>query len=256
MEPNKFEKHIKKQMQKREIRPSASAWKKISAQLDVSEEPKNKRFVGYALAASFLGILIVSILFFQSNNDTLETDVQIVDSEKEGLDNVQKEIQSKVEDKTERSINEVQNATVVITENSDQKGVASNKEMIKIQTDYPKPDIIVATEESDITAKKVVVLLADSEENINLKIAEIAAQAELLEMNNDALTDAEVDSLLRKAQQEILAEKLFDPDKSIDEMALLTEVENELDQSFRDQLFESLKTGFIKVRTAVADRNN
>jgi len=39
-------------------------------------------------------------------------------------------------------------------------------------------------------------------------------------------------------------------------MALLTEVEGELDQSFRDQIFEKLKSGFLKVRTAVADRNN
>ena len=35
----------------------------------------------------------------------------------------------------------------------------------------------------------------------------------------------------------------------------LTEVEDELDQSFRDQIFDSLKEGFLKVRTAVADRN-
>jgi len=36
----------------------------------------------------------------------------------------------------------------------------------------------------------------------------------------------------------------------------LNEVEGELDISFREQIFESLKTGFLKVRTAVADRNN
>ncbi|PHQ62576.1 MAG: hypothetical protein COC08_00130 [Maribacter sp.] len=70
------------------------------------------------------------------------------------------------------------------------------------------------------------------------------------------MTDAEVDSLLRKAQEEILANKIFGEDYSVDAMALLNEVEDELDQSFRDQIFETLKIGFLKVRTAVANRNN
>ena len=70
------------------------------------------------------------------------------------------------------------------------------------------------------------------------------------------VTDAEVDSLLKRAQQEILREKIFKTDKSVDALALLTEVEGELNQSFRDQIFNSLKASFIKVRTAVAARNN
>ncbi|CAN0604335.1 unnamed protein product, partial [Ectocarpus sp. 12 AP-2014] len=73
---------------------------------------------------------------------------------------------------------------------------------------------------------------------------------------NSTVTDAEVDSLLTRAQDEILRDKIFNKDKSVDAMALLTEVEDELDKSFRDQIFDSLKAGFIKVRTAVADRNN
>jgi len=35
----------------------------------------------------------------------------------------------------------------------------------------------------------------------------------------------------------------------------LAEVEDELDESFRDQIFDALKTGYLKLRTAVADRN-
>jgi len=81
------------------------------------------------------------------------------------------------------------------------------------------------------------------------------AKVDALELS-DAVTDAEVDSLLLQAQQDILKENLFNTDNSVNAMALLTEVEDELDQSFRDQIFESLKTGFLKVRTAVADRNN
>ena len=31
--------------------------------------------------------------------------------------------------------------------------------------------------------------------------------------------------------------------------------EDELDESFRDQIFDALKSGYLKLRTAVADRN-
>ena len=80
-------------------------------------------------------------------------------------------------------------------------------------------------------------------------------QVDFLELSTE-VTDAEVDSLLHKAQEDILRQRLFNRDNTVDAMALLTEVEEELDQSFRDQIFQSLKAGFLKVRTAVADRNN
>ncbi len=94
-----------------------------------------------------------------------------------------------------------------------------------------------------------------SESVLNKKIADVVAQVALLERSAE-VTDAEVDSLLRNAQEAIVREQLFNTDKTVNAMALLTEVEDELDQSFRDQIFQSLKTGFLKVRTAVADRNN
>ena len=77
-----------------------------------------------------------------------------------------------------------------------------------------------------------------------------------LEENDNSITDFEVDSLLRQAQKEILTEKYLNPDKTVNPEALLSQVEGELDESFRDQIFDKLKSGFNKVRTAVAERNN
>ena len=78
----------------------------------------------------------------------------------------------------------------------------------------------------------------------------------LEDMANAEITDAEIDSLLRAAQQELFTDKILNSEGKVDAMALLTEVEEELDDSFRDQIFEALKQGYLKVRTAVADRNN
>ena len=78
---------------------------------------------------------------------------------------------------------------------------------------------------------------------------------QILEDAKQEVTDAEVDSLLRAAQRQILTDKLFADSGSVDAMSLLAEVEDELDESFRDQIFDALKSGYLKLRTAVADRN-
>ncbi len=93
------------------------------------------------------------------------------------------------------------------------------------------------------------------EEIIDAKIADLVAQVEIMQQENYTVTDSEVDSMLRKAQREILMEKYLKESHTVDATALLLDVEDELEQSFRDQLFETLKSGFLKVRTAVADRN-
>ncbi|MEL6919028.1 MAG: hypothetical protein AAFO99_15030 [Bacteroidota bacterium] len=95
-----------------------------------------------------------------------------------------------------------------------------------------------------------------SKEIIDIKIAEVIAQVDQLEQDNAIVTNAEIDSLLRVAQKEILTDKLVKGNKKVDPAVLLAEAEFELDKSFRDQIFETLKNGYLKVRTAVADRNN
>ncbi|MEO0336704.1 MAG: hypothetical protein AAF202_09925, partial [Pseudomonadota bacterium] len=94
------------------------------------------------------------------------------------------------------------------------------------------------------------------EELIDKKLNEVLTEVALLEARNVEITDAEVDSLLYAAQRELLTNKIFQENESVDAAALLADVEDELDRTFRGHLFEKLKEGYFKVRTAVADRNN
>ena len=87
------------------------------------------------------------------------------------------------------------------------------------------------------------------------KVNEVLNQVILMEEDKIAVTDAEVDSLLRNAQRELITNNQFTDQYGVNAADLLAGVEEELDQSFRDQVFEKLKQGFVKVRTAVADRN-
>lgn len=257
MEPNKFENHIKEKLKNRKIRPSAGAWGKIQDRLNTSEKPKNNRVLWYSIAASFVGLLMVSALFFQSNNNDLDSDIQIVDTKKEESNGVRKELPTESEENSNRSVEDPTQKKLAVEENSDPELIRLKKEAVQQYGITEKNEnTLVATEETEYRELKLNNLIEDSEERIDLKIAKVLAQVDLLEQNDETVTDAEIDSLLRAAQRELFIENMYKSGGSVDAMALLNEVEDELDQSFRNQIFEKLKSGFVKVRTAVADRNN
>ncbi|MEH6408423.1 MAG: hypothetical protein V7767_14190, partial [Leeuwenhoekiella sp.] len=92
--------------------------------------------------------------------------------------------------------------------------------------------------------------------SIDDKVNTLLAQVDLMEQNAQ-VTDAEIDALLKKAQEDIFKERMYnDQTNTVNANALLMEVESELDQSFREKVFDALKDGFLKAREAIVDRNN
>ncbi len=252
MEPNKFEKHIAEQMKERQIQPSTDAWERISEQIENSTAVKKNNFMWYAIAASFIGILMISILFFQSGDQLLDDDVQMVDFNKK-----EAPVKQNLETLNEKRIEEVPNLEDNEPLNATNEFEISKNDLVKETLNLQSADdssIVL----NDDTVEKIDIeeFMEVNDNSIELKIQEVLAQVDSIELNNTALTNAEVDELLRNAQEEILRDKLFKQNGSVDAIALLSEVEDELDQSFRDQIFESLKEGFLIVRTAVAERNN
>ena len=90
---------------------------------------------------------------------------------------------------------------------------------------------------------------------IDNKISDIVAQVEQLEQKNKVVTDEEIEALLLKAQHEITTQQILQSN-TVNASALLLDVESELDESFKDRVFEALKTGFEKLKTTVAERDN
>ena len=124
----------------------------------------------------------------------------------------------------------------------------------KEQVELPKSESVLAQQETKLPVEDE--RIKKSEGLIFQKVEEVVAQVEVMESLQNNVSDAEVDSLLRAAQKQILTDKLFTQSGSVDAMGLLAEVEDELDETFRDQIFDALKDGYLKLRTAVADRNN
>jgi hypothetical protein len=249
METDKFEKHIKSQFKDREIQPSENAWEKISSELNSNTSKKKPVYLWMGIAASVMVLIGIALFYFNGSDDVNEIQFEVVDTyNKEALE----------EKKSTESVPFLEKEPEAVVKNDVEKinsGVAKKQESIKNKEIITVEDEIEVASVERIVPEKKGDELEISDDIINTKVAGIVAQLDVLEQYS-TVTDAEVDSLLKRAQQEILQEKIFKTDKSVDALALLTEVEGELDQSFRDQIFNSLKASFIKVRTAVADRNN
>lgn len=253
METDKFEQHIRTKLNEREITPSKKAWSKISEQLDVNSPSKKSGYFWMGIAASVLVLLGTVLVFLNSDVDELNIEIEVVEVPSE-------KVLNKINTETQRNIKEDDNEMIVSKSNAKSPIEVVTSDEVVLSTREEKEFIILKNDvaASDALNKEIndsfgsIVL---SEAVLDEKIAEVLAQVDAMELNAN-ITDAEVDSLLQNAQQDIIRENLFNQNHSVNAMALLTQVEEELDQSFRDQIFESLKTGFLKVRTAVADRNN
>ncbi|WP_299535253.1 hypothetical protein [Ulvibacterium sp.] len=258
MEPNNFEKHIKKQLENREIQPSSESWQKVVDRLDITPRAKSNRFFWYGIAASFAGLLVIYLVYLGSQRPVVNSDMEIVDTDKDTIkveNAIIKATDKKTFQKEHQMVGTDQNPNA---EELREEPIHSLKEKRIIEEDTLEDMVTIIASSGTMGDAEINDgdLDKDSEAIINAKIAEVMAQVDVLEQTNRTVSDAEVDSLLYKAQREIIAEKLFLENGKVDAMALLMEVEDELDQSFRDQIFEKLKTGFVRVRTAVADRNN
>jgi hypothetical protein len=71
MEPNKFENQFREKLNSRELNPSEAAWDRLDAMLSVVDKPKRK-FSWLYIAASILGFLLVSTIFFNQKENTID----------------------------------------------------------------------------------------------------------------------------------------------------------------------------------------
>ncbi|MET2986522.1 hypothetical protein [Aureibaculum conchae] len=253
MAPNKFEQHIKDALEKREIKPNLTAWDKISEKLDTPQKSKKNNYLWLGIAACFAGLLIISTIYFNyDKTDTNATDT-IVDTNKDSTEIKNDEATPLLE-----NIEEVQ---IVNTTRDKQEKIEVSDKPAQIKPEklnnYPQKDEII--EVATVIPKLEVELQKEkvsTEKIIQQKIAEVIAKVNKLEQNDEDVTDSEVDSLIIKAQQELLQNKIFRQNQSIDALTLLYEVEDELNKPLKDQLFDLLKKGIFETKNAIAAKDN
>jgi hypothetical protein len=240
MAPIKFEKKIKELFDTREIQPSEDAWQKVASQLASSPAKRNFRTGYYWVAASIAFILFV-VGWSVKNSGQAEVDNTPIVEQSDGPEPT-----------------EQQSAAPVLTGQTEISSVADESgepdRRLKETMGSPNTELGLAEVRENKLSMEAQPENA-AEILLEEKISELLVQVDQMEASENGVSEAEVDSLLRSAQRALLADKEFQEESHSSGASLLAEVEGELDESFRDQVFEKLKQGFIKVRTAVADRN-
>lgn len=235
-----------KKLRDREIAPKADSWEKLNSRL----ENDNKKSASYkwilGIAASFVaGILILGQVY---RTTTIEETPSVVDTP--------------VEIQKEKDVFEDQQDSQLAVEEVEKSAAKEEIQNKKPALNPPAPRIESITQvvyEAETDAEEIMVAegaVKSTKENrpVNLEDA-IAAVSSNLAENND-LAEAEVDSLLMMAAAQISRERTnYLAGETINAESLLWDVEMEMEQSFREKVFDIMKEGYLKARTAVANRN-
>ncbi len=275
MAPLKFEEKMKEKLEQRAIKPSENSWEQLANQLDDIEHQKKgfKKIWWYGIAAIFIGTLMM-IPIFQNNNPASDQDNnQFVDVNHKDIKQNHADVVSDKNPELKEEITSIdkpenKNTEAIVLE---QKNSIPKKTNNLVTTTFDKENFLNENTEISTKSSAITIVKNDDEANeieqskettlsakseiIDDKIANVVAQIEDLQKNNIEVTDEEIDRLLRKAQREITAEKIL-KSNTVSASALLQDVEQELDETFKQRVFEALKTGFQKVKTAVVEREN
>jgi len=274
MAPIKFEENIREKLQERELQPSKDSWNELSKKLGHAPAPKNNRRVWMAVAAGFMGLLLV-VSYVLTTGDESQP-VQLVDENIIIPAEVESDIEApRIEDNT------INIAPVVASENNENdldepKMEAENKmipkkEVAVVKTMEESTEMKTTKQLTPIVQKEAIAEVVNelkefTDENptlikedlyVDTKVDAVVAKVREMEGSENGVTAEEIDALLIKAQRDIATNRILaSGNKKIDPSSLLLDVESEMERSFRDKVFEALGQGYNKVRTAVVERNN
>lgn len=254
MAPIKFEENIKDKLEKRTINPSANAWGSLSEQLGQAEVKKsNNRFWWIGVAASLVGVLLITNVFFENKTPTVLVDTKDVNNKIEVAKSTE------IDEALQKGANTKEDINVaVITEKQEVENIVvankrenRNDKQLSTQT---KKNSIQKRLNQNLDKTESIAFLNEPKET---KEQEVLV-AELVVSKDAKVTvlDSEIELLLSKANQEIAVQSSTAGHLvPIDPNGLLQDVEDELEESFRDKMLKKVKSGYNTVRTAVVERN-
>lgn len=223
MEQNKLETQFKEKLNSREIKPTETAWNRLDTMLSVAEEKKPKSKYTLYIAASFIGFLLISTVFFNQKEDTIE----------------------------------IKKDAVVMKKTNLEKSSKTDSESIKKEPSFSKSIQIPKTKPLVQTQKNNM----NNVENPTVNTQEIV-EAEI-QPNNGTISIAEhknvipenIDSLLASVEKKPKSEAKNSSVK-INSNHLLNQVDGELQLSFREKALNTITQKYKEAKEALANRNN
>ena len=262
MAPIKFEEKIKDKLEQRHLKPSADAWDRLSEKLDAegsSVSPKNWWWLG--IAASVIGLLAFTLIL-NKETKTIESETVVSPTEINDTNSISNTDAVVVETESEDKIKVLENTKVFEQDVLENSTAAKDENNTLIQTPTEAVSPYNAQEEAQVVVEHTLAERQDEKDLQamtvqDLKVQEVALRIQQLQNSKKEVTDTEIEALLIAAQKELMLQESYDNSKNtVDAMALLQEVEFELDKSFRDKVFETLESGYVIVKNAVIERDN
>lgn len=240
MEPEKFENKVKNLLQEREIKPSSGSWEQLEQQLEQKKKVKKPFLLWIGAAAAIAVIFFTLGTYFNAPIPSEEP--QLVEQTPEAPVLEEKGGEPEV-------IQLATSEAKAVVEKTEAEKRSSEERPVK-NTIFKTPVGNVSEEEimlaSEITSKAPEAVKPE----VQLLLAE--NKSEIFKSHNASeVSDTEVEALLLLAAAELKTDPAF----TVDSGDLLHQVEYELDQSFRQKVFEVVKEGFSKAKTAVANRD-
>lgn len=245
MEPNKLETQIKEKLNSREIQPTEMAWDRLDAMLSVSEEKKTKRFP--FLTSKFIGIaagvlvfLSVGLYFINQENTDIEVEESVV---------VKEEVKTNTSEENNNKLEEINSIPV---QSEEQVAVTTNN---KPQTINKK-----SSQSFNQNNQKTAVnpIINRNKEIEYLGNADVA-QKDLpkIETRKQIVVSkpkyVDVDDLLASVENE--SKNTKKPSVKVNANTLLSQVDGELEQSFRQKAINRISKNYQEVKVALANRN-
>ena len=222
MEQHKLEKQFKEKLNSREIKPSEMAWDKLDSMLSSAEKPKRK-FTWLYIAASFIGFLLVSTVFLNQKENTIDIKKNDV-----VIENIVQKDSSKTEIK-----------------------------ILKTEPDFSKTILKSETKPLVQTQKKsksnVENSIFKTQENAVAKI-QPNNQKEKIASNGNTIPE-NIDSLLASVEKKSKSEFKTSSVK-INSTDLLNQVDGELQLSFREKALNTITQKYKEAKEALVNRNN
>ena len=233
MERDNFDTYVITQLESRTIVPSDEAWKKLEAQLTPRNQVRKSPIkTYYKIAASLVIFLTVGGYFLST---VTAEHHQVVEQSKS----------PEVIFPQEQQVTVKEHSPFLFQKEQLEKASPIKKENNRIQDALAlhKP---METSENTMAEKP-------------LTVEHTANTVALIETPQDKSARAvrEAHTLLEEARAALATTSMQTATSNkVDPMALLIDVEEELDRQFKDKVFEALKTNFYKLKTAVAERND
>jgi hypothetical protein len=250
MEPNKLETQIKEQLNAREIQPSEMAWDRLDAMLSVAEEKKTRRFSflsfqSIGIAASVLVLVSLGLFFFNQKETVVKPENNVVVNEEVKQNN------------SKQNTNSIKGNTGI-----DNNGLEGFDAQVKQRANQQKEEnktIIAQSSKSfnQNNQKTAINPLINQEKEIQFQNQEVIAQKELPQVDTRSTivisksTSVTIDDLLASTSKKSESK----PKIKINANSLLSQVDGELDQTFREKVINRVSKNYQEVKVALATRN-